>query len=186
MLIRPHGDCFVCLCDMSNGDDVLLLPCCNQCIHVVCLSQFIVSSRLSQCQPRSFAAEMLRDLCPACKQPIVLPHAVATAVDLTAAAALKDAAAAERAELAARARRDAQERELVKAQRRQELLDKFTSAPKCCVCVPANKTQSTKFFMHTFGITFRSLYYIVLLCFTPPQPSSALLSARMPTRTIRI
>jgi hypothetical protein len=149
--IRPHGDCFVCLCDMSDGDGVLLLPCCNQCIHEACLSECIVSARLSRHRQHSSAAEMVRDLCPACKQPIVLQPTVAAAVDMAVTAALKDAAAAEQIEIATKARRDAEERELAKIQRRKELLSKFTSAPTCCVCVPANRSQSTKYFMHAFG-----------------------------------
>ena len=149
---RPHGDCFVCLCDMSDGDGVLLLPCCCQCIHSVCISQFLVSARLNQLQQQSSAADVCRDCCPACKQPLVLPLHVASAVDSAVAAALKDAAAAARAETLARERRDAQERQLAKSQRRQELLDKFTSAPKCCICVRgAHRCQSTKYFMHAFG-----------------------------------
>lgn len=149
---RPHGDCFVCICDMSDGDGVLLLPCCSQCIHSECLLQCLVSARLSRLQTPSSSAEATRDLCPACKQPtIVLPPAVAAAVDSAAAAAAKDAAAAERAEMAARAYRDAKEREIVKTQRRKALLDKFTSAPNCSVCVLAHPTQTTKYFMHAFA-----------------------------------
>ena len=107
---------------------------------------------LNQLQQQSSAADVCRDCCPACKQPLVLPLHVASAVDSAVAAALKDAAAAARAETLARERRDARERQLAKSQRRQELLDKFTSAPKCCVCVRgAHRCQSTKYFMHAFG-----------------------------------
>jgi hypothetical protein len=149
---RPHGDCFICLCDMSDGDGVLLLPCCCQCIHSVCISQFLVSARLNQLHQQTSAADVVRDCCPACKQAVALPPDVAAAVDLTVATALKDAAAAARSEALARAHRDAQERQLQKSQRRQELLDKFTSAPKCCICVRgAHRFQNTKYFMHAFG-----------------------------------
>ena len=130
------------------------MPCCSQCIHSECLLQCLVSARLSQLQTPSSSAEATRDLCPACKQPTVLPPAVAAAVDSAAAAAAKDAAAAERAEMAARAYRDAKEREIAKTQRRKALLDKFTSAPNCSVCVLAHPTQTTKYFMHAFGTTF--------------------------------
>lgn len=149
---RPHGDCFVCLCDMSDGDGVLLLPCCSQCMHSVCLSQFLVSARLNQMQHQpSSASDMARDLCPACKQPVALQDDIAAAVESAYIAAVKDATAAARAEMSSRARRDAEVRELAKTQRRKELLDKFTAAPKCHVCVLANRSQSTKYFMHAFG-----------------------------------
>lgn len=105
---------------------------------------------------------MACDLCPACKQPIVLQPPVAVAVDLAVTTDLKDAAAAEQVEISARARRDAEERELAKTQRRKELLGKFASAPTCCVCVPANRNQSTKYFTHAFGR--------LLLCYAPTRP----------------
>jgi hypothetical protein len=121
-------------------------------MHSACLSQFLVSARLSQLQQQlSSASEMARDLCPACKQPLALQDDIISAVETAVGAAIKEAAAAAQAEMSSRARRDAEEREVAKVQRRKELLDKFSASPKCCVCVLANRSQSTKYFMHAFG-----------------------------------
>jgi hypothetical protein len=137
---------------MSDGDGVELLPCCSQCVHSICLSQFLVSAQMNQLlQQPSSASETVFNLCPACKQPLALPDHIASAVESAVSAAMKDAKAASQAEMASRARRDAEEREFANAQRRKELLDKFSAAPKCRVCVLAHRSQSTKYFMHAFG-----------------------------------
>jgi hypothetical protein len=98
--------------------------------------------------------EVACDLCPACKQPLELHHDIAAAVESAVASGILDAEAAARAESEARARHDAEERELLKTQRRKEVLEKFTAAQKCCVCVLAERSQSTKYFMHVFGTRF--------------------------------
>jgi hypothetical protein len=166
MSSRPHGDCFVCLCDMSDGDGVTLLPCCSQCMHAICLTQFLVSARLNQLQQQQLSAsEAARYLCPACKQPLVLEDDVKSAVELAVSAAIKDATAAAHAEISSRARRDAEQREVAKAQRRKELLDRFSAAPKCCVCVLADRSQSTKYFMHAFGSS--PCLSVIIIPFSP-------------------
>jgi len=97
---------------MSDGVDVVLLPCCSQCIHRDCLSQFLVSARLNLMQQQSPAAEQAHHCCPACKQPVELLHNVATAVDLAVTAAVNDAAAVAHAEMSTKIRREAEERSL--------------------------------------------------------------------------
>ena len=136
---------------MSDGDGVDILPCCSQCIHSACLSQFLVSARLIQLQQQSSSAENVCDCCPACKQPLALQRDAAIAVDLAVTATVNDAAAAVHAEMSAKSHREAEERARIKHQRRKELLDKFSAAQPCSVCVLADRFQSTKHFMHAFG-----------------------------------
>ena len=141
---------------MSDGVDVVLLPCCSQCIHRDCLSQFLVSARLNLMQQQSPAAEQAHHCCPACKQPVELLHNVATAVDLAVTAAVNDAAAVAHAEMSTKIRREAEERALIKHQRRKELFDKFSATQPCSICVLADRFHSTKHFMHAFGNSPRS------------------------------